>query len=272
MVRLFFIYLLVSLYSFSATLDEKIEDFVSPKTYKMHKNLIKVLFANQAEFYQSNGNVDIIKVAQTLKTNGLLDIFFDTPTDIEIEFKTGSNSFLFVKVVTDSLKAIGYNFIFTKSAIKTKNEFIWKISLKAEYLIDPVLFSSELNKKGAFINDIVKKSPKNWIYEINAASGFIENAIKVSKNDTVELKKSVDDYFISIPDDVTSMIINSAIINNWHPNIVYFDDKLNILKVLRVEERQQRVVAEIPQGTKYVKINDAYTINNIKKGFEILIK
>jgi hypothetical protein len=270
-VRLLLILLLVSSTLFGDALEDKIEDFVSAKTYKMHKNLINILFAKKGDFLLKNGRVDIIKVAKTLKDNGLLNIFFDKPTNIEFEFKTDTNHLLFMKIMSDSLKAIGYNFILTKSASKTKEGFSWKISLKAEYLIDPVLFSKELNKRGGFIENIYKKSDVSWIYDINVVNGFLANTIKAKRNNVVDLKKSVDDYLLSITSG-KRLSIKSHRLNSWYPNIVFYDSKLNILKIFKLDQKQYRLLVSIPSGTKYIKVSDMYTLSNIKRGLDILIK
>jgi hypothetical protein len=256
---------------FASKLDDKIKDFVAPKTYKVHKNLISVLFKHEKKFMLKNGKVDLIKVAETLKKNGLLNIFFDKPKYVEFEFKTTTNHLLFMKIVSDSLKSIGYNFIITKSAKKSKDGFSWKIVLKAEYLIDPVMFSKELNKRGSFIEDIFKKSDVSWIYNINSTNGFLPTAKKIQRRELVNLKKSVDDYLITI-DNGSIISVKSHSLNKWYPNIVFYDSKLNILKIFRVDKRQRRVLVTIPNGTKYIKISDIYTLSNIKRGLKVLIK
>jgi hypothetical protein len=269
--KLIILIVAISTFLSANSLDDKIKDFVAPSTYKMHKSLINVLFKKQDEFVLKNGRVDIIKVVDTLKKNGLLNIFFDKPKYVEFEFKTVTNHLLFMKILTDSLKSIGYNFIITKNAKKSKSSFSWKIVLKAEYLIDPVMLSKELNKRGAFVENIYKKSDVSWIYDINVVNGFLPSATKVQKREQVSFTKSVDDYLISI-DDGSRLSVRSHALNSWYPNIVFYDSKLNILKLFRVDKRQKRVLVAIPSGTKYIKISDIYTLSNLKRGIKVLIK
>ncbi len=60
--------------------------------------------------------VNSVKVIETLKENGLLDLFFNKPVEIELKFKTNGSALFFVKIIGDTLRNIGYYRFVTKSS------------------------------------------------------------------------------------------------------------------------------------------------------------
>jgi hypothetical protein len=60
--------------------------------------------------------------------------------------------------------------------------------------------------------------------------------------------------------------------NHWYPYITFFDDNLGVLKIIKKDKIIKNMTTSIPYGTKYIKINDLYTLLNIKNGITVTIK
>lgn len=90
MKQIVFVLLIIVGFAQASELQDKIKDIVGKYEYQTHNKLIRLLFANEAQFYK-NSKVHYTKTLYTLKSNGLLklgitdsrfvDISFDIPKD-----------------------------------------------------------------------------------------------------------------------------------------------------------------------------------------------
>lgn len=270
MTKLFaFVFLFIIIFGLqklSATEDDalikKAKSFIDPKLFSKDKTYLETLFFPKTDFYDLNDKVDSVKVIQTLKNSGIINLFFKKPSEMTVTFKTDGATMLFVKIMSDSLRNIGYyKYITKESSIKDK-EFMWKISLVAEYATDPVVLSSELDKSGCKIVDIVRESPTDWTYVIDMKNAKLD-VKKLSNAEEVSLKRSLYAYWLDVS-KIKNLEIISSDRNNWYPYIAYYDKSLMLLRVVKQDEKKRKMHFEIEDGVHYIKISDIYTLKNIK--------
>lgn len=60
--------------------------------------------------------------------------------------------------------------------------------------------------------------------------------------------------------------------NQWFPNIVFYDKDLNILDIVKEDKKSASLRLTIPENTTYVKIDDLYMLENIRRGLSVIIK
>ena len=132
-------------------LTQKIKTFVSEDDYLKNKDFIQLIFSPQRDYYRQE-RVDIVKVAQTLKENGLLNLFFKKPQELRLSFTTSGSPLFFVKIMGDTLRNIGYYRYVTIESNLDSSEFTWVISLTSEYATDPLILQEELKKSGCSID------------------------------------------------------------------------------------------------------------------------
>ncbi len=267
MVKILLSALLILSFLNASELTEQIRNIIGTKTYQVQKKLIKIIFKNENAYYK-NGRIDIVKVTQKLKSSGLLNIYLKSPQELEITFKTDSNPLLFLKNVRDSLRDTGYGFFTTKRAKRVGDNLEWVISLKSESLIDPEIFGKELEKRGMFINNIQRFSLEKWRYDIDSSEAeIISKTAKSSQS--ISLKKPLEDYWINLTDNPSSIEIKSNPHDVWHPYVVFYDSYLHIVGKFIQDSKMKEVKLQIPPSTKYVKISDFYSLSNIKRGLNI---
>lgn len=270
MVRKFLVFLVFSTLLF-ANLEDKIINFMSAPQYSKQENLIKILFKNSDDFYKkSDGNVDSLKVIKVLKDNGLFKMFYKTPVSLNIEFITTKNPLIFMKVISESLDAIGYNYFLTSKAQKTDDKFVWSINLRTEHLINPIAFSKELEKRGSTIDDIIKKKEHYWIYKINSDHAKL-NAKVLDMDTTIKLTKPIQEYLIQ-NDGAKSIKMRTSFSDHWFPKVVFFDSSLHVISEKDINERTYVLKLDIPINCRYIKIGDLYTLDNIKHGLSVYMK
>jgi len=242
-------------------LAQKIQSFVGEKAYKNKKNFINIIFDPQTSFYK-NDRVDVIKVVRTLEDNGLLNLFFQKPQELRLNFKTSGSPLFFVKLMGDSLRNIGYYRYVTTASKLNSSEFTWSITMTSEYATDPLILQKELAKSGCYITDITKESATNWTYVVDMRAGFL-NLLVLQDAKEVRLKHSLYAHWLDCS-SIQTLKIRSSRRNHWYPQISYYDSSLHLLQVTKIDEKRQLVTLDIPKRAKYMKISDLYTLKNVK--------
>lgn len=255
----------------AASLNERIINIIGYDEYRINKGLIDHLFSNKKAYYK-NGSLNYILVMSKLKHNGLLRVGFNSPQNVEITFNISHDPIKSLKIISDSLKALGYYHYFTKKLVYDENtKLTWTITLKTEAAIDPLMLSKELFKHNSLIFDVKKEGNTKWMYTINTSKSTIFKAKKMIKGEKVDFRKPLKPYFINI-DKAASINILSKPGNQWFPYVVFYDTHLNILDIVKEDKLYKSIRLEIPEETKYIKINDIYTLANLKRGLSVIIK
>jgi len=248
-------------------IDAKIKSFLDDSTYNENKKFIEILFDPPREYFL-NERVNSVKVIQTLKENGLLKLFFASPKELHLNFKTSASPLFFVKIMEDTLRNIGYYRYITTSSHLDASEFIWDIALTSEYVTDPIILDRELSKSGCSILDIQRDSLTEWTYTIDMSNAHL-NVHKLDSKDVYNLRHSLDANWLDIS-AVSKLKIESSIRNKWYPYIAYYDSSLHLLELFKQDKVTKKIILNIPKNAKYIKITDAYTIKNIKD--ELILK
>ncbi|MEA3227826.1 MAG: hypothetical protein U9P38_02015 [Campylobacterota bacterium] len=244
-----------------AQLTKKIKSFLNVSKYQRNKKFIEIIFSPTSNFYK-NGHIDVVKVVETLKENGLLELFFDNPRELKLNFKTFGSPLFFVKLMSDSLRNIGYYRYITTDSTFTGLDFSWSISLRSEYATDPLMLQRELNKVGCKIVDIEKISSTEWSYVVNMIDAFLNVPILETQN-RLNLKRSLYAHWLNVS-NIENLVISSSRRNNWYPYISYYDSSLKLIEVIKRDKRIKKITLPIPKFTKYIKISDIYTLKNLK--------
>jgi len=242
-------------------LTQKIQSFLSYDKFERNKKFIKIIFSPQSDFYKDD-SVDVIKVVETLKENGLLRLFFKNPQELNLHFKTFGSPLFFVKLMRDSLRNIGYYRYVTTNSTFNGLEFIWSVSLTSEYATDPLVLQKELSKVGCKIIDIEQISPTEWSYEVDMIDAFLDAPL-LELGQELKLKRSLYAHWLNVS-HIKTLVILSSRRNNWYPYISYYDSSLKLLKVIKRDKRIKKITLHIPKFTKYIKISDIYTLKNLK--------
>ncbi len=268
MVKLFLALLFSFSFIYGETTEEndvlfqKIKTFVTPKVFEKDRAYLEIIFSPKEDYYAQEGMVDSVKVIKTLKDNGILNLYFKKPKELNISFKTSGNSLFFVKIMSDTLRNIGYYRYVTKESNLDNKEFTWKISLTSEYAADPVVLSKELQKNSCKILDIVRTSPTDWTYVIDMQNAKLNTRI-LYDGEEVKLKRSLYAYWLDVS-HIKKLKITSSYRNSWYPYIAYYDKSLKLLRVIKRDKRRRSIVLNMRENTHYLKISDIYTLKNIK--------
>ena len=267
MVKYFVVFVLLFSFAFGDEvqsddpLTEKIKTLINPKVFKENRAYIKIIFSPELDYFNGS-RVDSVKVIQTLKDNGLLNLFFKKPTELNLSFKTNGAPLFFVKIMSDSLRNIGYYRYVTKESILNNSEFTWKISLTSEYATDPLVLQKELNKSGCEIVDIQRISQTNWVYSVDMKEAHLNLNVMEDGYES-KLKRSLYSHWIDVS-KIKKLRVTSSYRNNWYPYIAYYDSSLHLLKVIKRDEKRRSILLNMNDNTHYMKISDIYTLKNIK--------
>lgn len=243
------------------SLTGKIQSFLDEKTYRENREFINIIFDPKSAFYK-NGRLNSLKIIQTLKENGLLKLFFDSPREFQLNFKTSESPLFFVKIMKDTLRNVGYYRYVTTASHLDASEFSWSISLKSEYATDPLVLQTELQKSGCDIIDVERDSAQEWTYSIDMGHGYL-NIPSLHDNEKMKLKRSLYAHWLNVS-NIKQLEIKSTNRNEWYPYIAYYDASLHLLKIIKENKTYRDIMLNIPKNAKYIKISDVYTLKNVK--------
>ncbi|MDD2790250.1 MAG: hypothetical protein PHU40_06220 [Sulfurimonas sp.] len=261
MVKISFFLLLLFSFSFADLLDDKIESFMDSHTYDKNKDYIKILFSPKSSFYDQE-RLNAVKIVQTLKENGLLNLSLKVPQELHLRFKTNGSPLFFVRIMSESLRDIGYYRYVTESSNLDNSEFTWSIVLTAENATDPMLLQNELAKKGCNIIDIDMNSLQEWKYTVDMQKAFL-NIETLQSGNSMELKRSLYAHWLEVS-KINQLRIKSSARNEWHPYVAFYDKALHLLELVKMDAKQTQINLEVPKYAKYMKVSDLYTLKNIK--------
>jgi len=268
--KLFLILILSFSFLGAQALQDKIQSFVGVSKYETQKNLIQVLFAQTNNFVKPNGDVDSVKVISTLKKNGLLQLLYDKPIQLRLAFRTHSDPLIFLKIVNESLEAMGYNYFLTNNALRDSAGFVWEIYLQTEHIVDPEAFANALAARGCTITNIVKNEDHYWFYDIDSSNAYL-GAKKIDSGVTTPLGKPLKPYWIDVK-NMREVTITVHAGDRWFPDVVFFDENLHLLSDVKSEESTRTLKLKVPSNAAYLKIGDAFMLENIKHGLSLHVK
>ena len=84
----------------------------------------------------------------------------------------------------------------------------------------------------------------------------------------LSLKKPLRPYLLKVS-NTNSLKITSNNGNRWHPDVVFYDNDLNIIENFKDDSLHQTLKVDVPNNTTYIKINDLYSLANLKRGISI---
>lgn len=244
----------------------KVQTILDAKSFEENRAFIDIIFSPPKKFME-NDRVNSVKIVETLKENGLLKLFFNKPTPIVLEFKTNGAPLFFVKIVSDTLRNIGYYRFVTKASTYSNSEFSWSVDIVSEYMADPMILQTELRKSGCEIIDIERESPTLWSYTIDMQRARLD-VESLQEGYVKKLRRSLFAYWLDVS-KIRKLRIVSRGRNNWYPDISFYDSLLHLVKVVQRDKKSYDITVVIPKNATYIKIADIYTMKNIKDTLEL---
>lgn len=211
----------------SANLDMKVKDLLGNSDYNTHKNLINHIFSNEANFY-TNNQIDYTKIIQELSNNGVLKLNLPSTQNISITFNVNKYPKKSSKNLGDILRALGQHNFIVQEEIVVNNNLKWTVQVKTAAAISPLRLSQELQSINCRIVDIKREGDYNWNYSIDTSDSSVYRAEDLINNKELSLKKPLKPYMIKVS-NTKVITIKSSSGNIWYPNVVFYDEALNII-------------------------------------------
>ncbi len=245
---------------------DKVAALVGEEAYRQNEAFIKIIFSPEEEFVQ-NGRINVVKVVERLKENGLLSLFFSSPSNVEITFETNGSPQFFMMLMNETLREMGYYHYLTDSVVLNNAGFTWRIQMESEYATDPTALQHELARRGCRILDLERIRDTRWRYLIDMSGAHLKlKPLEPGKK--VTLKRLVYPRWLDVS-RVRKLTLWSLKGNNWYPYIAFYDDSLRLLKLYKRDKRSWQIIMTLPRGCAYVKIADLYSRKNIKAGLSV---
>tara|TARA_B100001063_G_scaffold199217_1_gene191975 strand:- start:60 stop:854 length:795 start_codon:yes stop_codon:yes gene_type:complete len=246
----------------NANVNTQIRDILGPSAYSTHKNLINYIFKGSS----ASGNY--IALTSKLQANGLLKLKYRSTKYIDVSFKISDTPKKSLLILKDALRSLGHYYYLVQDARYDENSFIWNIKLKTEAAINPLRLAKALAKNNCQVSYIKREGTYSWRYSINSDNSNINKAEDLITQNQLSLKKPLRPYLLKVS-NTNSLKITSNNGNRWHPDVVFYDNDLNIIENFKDDSLHQTLKVDVPNNTTYIKINDLYSLANLKRGISI---
>ncbi|WP_457560793.1 hypothetical protein [Caminibacter sp.] len=235
-----------------------IKNIVGEKVYNQYKGLINTI-------EKENNTSNLTQIITVLKENGLIELFFNKPKIIHPKFVFINNNPEFnTMTLYNTLKNLGY-YYFYPSEIKNDSNYSITIEMQSTHHIDPVSFINEINTYGCNVTNLIKEND-NYKYIIDCSNEHL-NAPAITDQTKAYLKVNGTYWFDT--NGFKQILITTSKFDRWHPYIAVYDKNLNLIEVIALNNIQKSVKLNLTKDTKYIKIRDNFTKENIKRGIFI---
>ncbi len=266
MVKVFFVLITILNIAFADVLGSA-REFMDKATYSSQRNLLSVLFAKKSDYVDEFGKVDSLKVLKVLKKNKLLNLTFDSPKLLNLSFDTFYSPVLAMKIVNTSLESLGFNDYLVNYVKKNGNSLNWSISINTQNVVDPILLSDILLQRNCKILSINKQGEFTWRYELDFSNSSLKS-IELEQGRRVVLGKPNKPYWFNVS-GFKEVFFQAHNKDNWFALITFFDKDLHVIKQINQEEDVKSLHVQIPQNVVYLKVEDRYLLDNIKRGLVV---
>jgi len=269
-VKHFLSLLLFASVLYSQSIGSAVKDIIGSKEYFSKKKLIQIIFKDKESFVDSSGRLNYLKILEKLREENILKLK-KANSPLKVAFTTNQKNLqIFIKIIKDTLFSLGFSNIYTIKSIKRGRKFVWVVSLGNTYMLDPLLFAQKMAEKNIYIDSMKRYSDTNWNYVLNISNAIVVPE-KLEYNDIIKLNKTMSAYWINIKDS-KKVQIQSSINNSWHPYVVLYNKDLKIISSIKRNRVSKKISLNIPADAMYLKIDDFYTMKNIKDGLSIYIQ
>ncbi|MDR0664919.1 MAG: hypothetical protein LBF86_05295 [Helicobacteraceae bacterium] len=271
-------FLCLTIAALGDAINDKVRALVDPQSYVMHQRLIEIVFKNRKEFLAEPDRADSVKIAATLKDNGLLDIFYkDGPRNLSATFRTTNSPLFFLKAVGDSLSDLGYNFTRISAMRSDELFFEWTISYRSDHAIDPAQLSKKLAAFRVRIDDISKQGD-DWSYSLIAKNPTLPEAIALESTHTLDSPLSIQnmsgEYWVRLPQHSESdrVGIRKKTGGLWVVYAVFYDDSLQPIQTASSANAVKVFLSPFPRNAAYLKIADSDIAVALQHGLQLWIE
>jgi hypothetical protein len=255
---------------FASPVEETVAQFMGKSTYESQRNLVRVLFSDRARYLKEDNLPDTLAILTTLKDNGLLRLMYPETRAVELTFYAKENPLMFMRVVNESLQAMGYTYYLTKTLDKTAKDITWVIGLNTQHLVDPVILARQIQSRGGEIYGIEKNEQGAWRYTV----GTSQAGSKVDPhplNVTISLGKPIKPYWIDVG-DASKITLRAHAADRWFPRISFFDETLQFIEEIQADNARALMRLSVPDNAKYAQVEDRYALDNIKRGLSLYLE
>lgn len=269
MVRKIFFLLVLVGGLFGSEIEDYIRNFIGEQAYYTNQNFVKRLFKDKEKFIHE-GKVDDFSILKTLKDNGLLELVFSEPSELQITIKARSKPIFLTRVMNSTLSSIGYSYFTISKAKYEQGEIELTFSLVTEHILDPVIFLNELKKRGIVPLRVKRDSLLHWEYDLEIQNWVVLSAMPLSKQERFDVKKISGEYWFDVQTPGVLYVKKKNPRIGWFPRIVLYDKNLQILEIITQNSFASESEIVLNEKTAFVMVTDLNNPARLKYGLSVV--
>ena len=231
---------------------------------------LELLFSNNS-YIDNNGNCDIAKISQILKTNSLIALTLSNPQSLRLNFKAKADEVMFFKILSDVLTDAGYIYFIPTDLILREGNIDYTIQVESQYILDPGALYALLKDNSVYIDNIKRIGTYDYEYDLNFENAQLNTNIDLKLNSTQALERPLKDYVFTLQ-GASNLMIDAHDADFWFPKVLFLDKNLNLIKAVKSQAQNNHFSELIPSGAVYAIVSDMYSLDNIRRGLKITLK
>lgn len=226
--------------------------------------------ANVGNYTDENGNPNYPKITQILVQKSLLSLSYKEPVALSLKFSSSEQPLLLSRAVSGVLLNLGYRNYLVKGFSNSSSGAFVEFLLETEFLPSPGVLYNEFKNDKIFIKNINRISKFEYEYFLDLSKAKLKTD-SYQSDENFSLNKPFEPYFFDISSK-SSVTISSKPGDEWVPLVRVFDRGLNLLTQVSFNDKKSSINLKFPPNSKYMMIDDKFSLENIKRGLNIYIK
>lgn len=252
-------------------LEDKIHNLIGDRFYLTNRHFIDRVFKNSSSFYDAQGALQVRKVIDTLKSNGLLPLKFSKPSTLRVSFEAQSTPLLLLKTIQSVLSLMGYSYVMVLEMEYKQGWSKATFAFTTEYALDPTILANLFAKKGFVFNDLKRDNLQSWHYFFQVHMPKLANAISIIPTGHFRTLREISgEYWLDMAYGGKLHIIANT--SNWQPKISFFDASLHMLDFVYNNTPTSKMSIFVPDQIRFIKISDMQNPIVLKNGIKVLLE
>ena len=262
-MRTVLVSLLLALALFGAGIIRQVQPMLPEETMRKHARLIALLFEQDAA-YQTAWGYDLLKIAKTLETNGLLPA---PAAPARFRFQAdAADAKRMALIVYDVLRDIGAASALPVAGGRDAQRTSLTVSI-AKNVPSPIQLGERLRAYGVRMVGLRYLEKSEWQIDLDCSQCRLP-ALSLAPHETKSLLRPIQPIWLDVS-QTARIDLRERAGSHWHPSVTVYDKMLRILSIITRQNRTRYLSVSLPEGAAYVRITDLYTLDNLRSGLRI---
>ncbi len=249
---------------------DEVKWIVGEAVFEKNAASLAEIYADEKSFLDANSNLDFTKIIPPLASRGLIIFNFSKIWESKMAFGGEIPPMLLIYVINSVLNELEFGEALPTAWSNIGGKVSYELSIQSEFMLSPAALYTELKRYGVVVKRVKKTGQTDFEYELD-----FSNARLIGEPYKLGVKYKIDipmrSYLFDLKEAKT-LEVQARAGSHWTPWVSFFDEKLNLVSQNRLLDEKNYINLNVPKGVRYALVGDTFSLQNIRRGIEVLIK